>query len=342
MPYTAQPKKYKVLVIAPAWVGDLVMSQTLFKALKKQYKDALELDVFANSWTKGILYRMEEVDYVLDNPFPHGKLSLLKRINLGFKLRKKHYNQVIILPNSLKSAIVPFFAGIKKRTGFVGEFRHGLINDIYKLDKEQLPRMIDRFCALINSGNKPYKIDFPKLNVDIQNQCELIERFSINETKKIVAFCPAAEFGPAKRWLPEYFSQLADLLLEDGFTVLILGSKKDVELGDLIIHKAKKTNALLNLCGQTSLEDSVDILAMCSAVVTNDSGLMHIASAVDTKVIAIYGSSSPKFTPPLSLKVQIIQVPLECSPCFQRTCKYGHYNCLKFITPDVVYARILN
>ncbi len=336
-----QCKKYKVLIIAPAWVGDLVMSQTLFKALKKHYGDNVELDVFANSWTKGLLWRMDEVSDVIENPFPSGSVALLKRILCGFSLRKRKYNQVIILPNSLKSAIMPFFAGIKQRTGFIGEFRYGLINDIYKLNKTFLPRMIDRFCALANKGNKPYKIDFPTLNKDIQNQCELIEKFAIDTTKKIVAFCPAAEFGPAKRWWPAYFAQLATLLIDDGYIVLILGSKKDEGLGNFIISKLDVSTGIFNLCGQTSLEDSVDILAMCHAVVTNDSGLMHVAAAVGTKVIAIYGSSSPNFTPPLSSKAQIIQVPLSCSPCFQRTCRYGHYHCLMLVTPDVVYARIV-
>jgi heptosyltransferase II len=340
-------KLYKVLVIAPAWVGDLVMSQTLFKMLKKQYSVNLQLDVFANSWTKGLLLRMDEVSNVIENPFGHGKLALFKRMKLGLSLRKSKYNQVIVLPNSLKSAIMPFFANIKKRTGFIGEARYGLLNDIYKLDKKQLPRMIDRFCALVNNGQLYKKIDFPYLNTDMQNQYELIEKLGIGKKlvstyNKIVSFCPAAEYGLSKRWLPEYFTQLANMLVDEGYLILILGSYKDVNIGDDILHDIKVPDMVINLCGKTDLVDTVDILALSRHVVTNDSGLMHVACAVGVNVIAVYGSSSPDFTPPLSNHAQILRVPLNCSPCFERNCKYGHYNCLKMITPDVVYARIMS
>lgn len=332
--------KYKILVIAPSWVGDLIMSQTLFKLLKTQHGENLELDVFANSWTIDILSRMPEVKNIIQNPFVHKKFDLLKRIQLGYSLRKHQYDQVFVLPNSFKSVIVPFFAKIKKRTGFVGEFRYYLLNDIYKLDKEALPRMIDRFCALANNGSKPYKINNPRLESDIQNRYELIEKFAINTDKKLIAFCPAAEYGPAKRWPPEYFAKLANMLIEEGYAILILGSPKDLKLGNDILAQTKEDANITNLCGETSLADTIDLLTLCSNVVTNDSGLMHVASAVNTNVIAIYGSSSPSFTPPLSEKAQIVNIALECSPCFQRTCRYGHYNCLRLITPDVIYHRI--
>lgn len=335
-----QYRKYKVLIIAPSWVGDLVMSQTLFKFLKRQHGDNLELDVFANSWTVDILCRMPEVNNVINNPFEHKKLALWSRIKLGFSLRKKNYNQVFVLPNSLKSAITPFFAGIKKRTGWLGEFRYGLLNDIYQLNKQDMPRMIDRFCALANNGIKPIKLNYPSLESDSHNQYQLIDKFAINVKHKIIAFCPAAEYGQAKRWLPEYFAKLAAMLTEDDYAILILGSSKDYELGEIIMNQMKQITRVKNLCGKTSLADTVDLLSLCSHVVTNDSGLMHIACSISTNVIAVYGSSSPDFTPPLSDKAQIVSVKLECSPCFERTCKYGHYNCLRMITPEVIYGRI--
>ena len=332
--------KYKILIIAPSWVGDLVMSQALFKLLKQQYGDALELHVFANDWTEGILLRMPEVNQIIKNPFQHKKIALLERIKLGLSLRKQKYDGVFVLPNSLKSALVPFFAGIPKRTGFIGEFRYGLLNNIYKLDKIKLPLMVDRFCALANNGLKPRKIDYPQLESDMQNKCELIEKMSIDTSRKIIGFCPAAEYGPAKRWLPAYFAKLADMLIADGFLVLIIGSRKDFEIGESILQQINDKGNVRNLCGETSIADSVDVISFCDTVVTNDSGLMHVACGVGVKVIAIYGSSSPSFTPPLSDKAQVVNVALECSPCFQGTCRYGHYNCLKLITPDVIYHRI--
>lgn len=331
--------QYKILIIAPAWVGDMVMAQTLFKALKKKHGESLVLDVFAISFAHGLISRMPEVNNIIINPFPHGKLNLAQRIKTGLSLRKNNYNQVIVLPNSLKSAITPFFAKIKQRTGFVGESRYVLLNDIYKLDKAKLPMMIDRFCALACYGKKPDIIEWPELSIDLKNQKALLDKFSINSEVPIVAFCPAAEYGPAKRWPPEYFAKLADLLI--GYQVVILGSNKDTEISSSIIDKIYDKNNLFDLCGKTSLADTIDILARAKYVVTNDSGLMHIACATNTNVIAIYGSTSPSFTPPLSKKSRILQLKIDCSPCFQRTCRFGHYNCLNYITADMVKKELV-
>ena len=328
--------QYKILIIGPAWVGDMVMAQTLFKALKRKHGDNLILDVFAVEWASGLLSRMKEVSDVIINPFPHKKLQLMKRIRSGLDLRKHKYNQVFVLPNSLKSAITPLFAKIKHRTGFVGESRYGLLNEVYKLDKKKLPLMIDRFCALANNGNPPEDIEWPELKVDKHNQTVLLHKFHISTTKPIVAFCPAAEFGPAKRWPPEYFAKLADLIEYKGFQIVILGSAKDTEISSEITRKVSNTKNVFDLCGKTNLLDAIDLLGVAKFVITNDSGLMHIACAVGAQVIAVYGSSSPDFTPPLSKNAQIVQIKLDCSPCFQRTCRFGHYNCLSNITPQMV------
>jgi heptosyltransferase-2 len=332
--------KYKVLIIAPAWVGDMVMSQTLFKLLKQRYGERLSLDVFANDWARDILLRMPEVNHVISNPFAHGKLALLHRIKLGLALRHAKYDQVFVLPNSLKSAITPLFSGIKRRTGFIGESRYILLNDIYRLNRHKLPLMIDRFCALDNYGNKPHNIPYPQLTVDKENQQKLVSQLNIDQTKPLIAFCPAAEFGPAKRWFPEHFASLANMLIKDDCQVIILGSNKDTQISQEIIDLAKNKE-IINACGKTSLVDVADLLALAKYIVTNDTGLMHIACAVDSNVIAVYGSSSPHFTPPLSDKATILQTSLDCQPCFARTCRFGHYNCLRFITPDMVYEKII-
>ncbi|MCC2625019.1 MAG: waaF [Burkholderiales bacterium] len=331
--------KYKILIIAPAWVGDMVMSQTLFKLLKQRYGERLILDVFAGDWARDILQRMPEVNRVIVNPFAHGKLALLNRIKLGIALRREKYDQVFVLPNSLKSAITPLFSGIKRRTGFIGESRYILLNDIYRLNRHKLPLMIDRFCALDNHGNKPPNIPYPRLIVNKDNQQKLTKELNIDPNKTLIAFCPAAEFGPAKRWLPEHFANLANLLTKDGYQIIILGSNKDTEISKEIIKLANNQN-IIDACGKTSLVYAVDLLALANYVITNDSGLMHVACAVDTKVIAIYGSSSPHFTPPLSDKAKVLQTTLDCQPCFARTCRFGHYNCLRFITPEMVCKEI--
>jgi heptosyltransferase-2 len=329
----------KILIIAPSWVGDIVMAQTLFKLLKKQHENNLIIDVYANSWAQDLLLRMPEVNSVVINPFMHGEFAFFKRRQQGLQLKQQSYDQVFILPNSLKSALVPYFAGIKKRTGFVGESRYGLVNDSYKLNKQLLPLMIQRFCALAVAGKALTNIDRPKLNVNSDLQQKLIIKFGINPNKPIIAICPGAEYGPAKKWPNNYFATLAQLIVKYNYQVIILGSAKDKELGSEIVAMTSN-DGVFNLCGATSLADAIDLIAYAKAVVTNDSGLMHVAAATATKVIAIYGSTSPEFTPPLSTDAIILQKKLPCSPCFQRTCKYGHYNCLNLIKPEEVFIAL--
>lgn len=332
--------KYKILIIAPGWVGDVIMSQALFKILRKQHQDKLQLDVMAPKWAHSILERMEEVNHVIASPFKSGSLSLWLRIKLGLNLRKAHYNQAIILPNSFKSALVPFIALIKKRTGFKGESRYILINDIYKLDKNKLPLMVERFCALALRGEKPKEVDYPILSVNKDNQARLVTKFKINLERQLIIFCPGAAYGKSKQWLPENFSQLADMLSIEAYQVLILGSSGDKSVGSAICNKASVAQ-IIDTCGMTDLADTVDLLNLSSVVVSNDSGLMHVACASAAKVIALYGSSSPDFTPPLSKTSDTIKVTLECSPCFKRTCRFNHYNCLKLITVPMVYEKLL-
>lgn len=333
--------KYKILIVAPAWVGDMVMGQTLLKLLKRQYGDNCQIDVLVNDWAKDVAKRMPEVARVFLNPFKHGEFGLVNRIKLGLSLRKEKYDQTFVLPNSLKSAFIPFFAGIKRRTGFVGEMRYGLLNDVYKLDKHALPLMIDRFCALANNGHKPTKIDYPEFSIDKDNQNTILNQFGLTLDKPIVCICPAAEYGPAKRWPTKHFADLANMLDIHGYQTWIMGSVKDQEIADEIIAFSSGVASLTNLCGKTNLVDVFDILAMAKTVVSNDSGLMHIACAVGAPVVALYGSSSPDFTPPLAYNASILKIDIECAPCFERTCKFAHYNCLWGITPQAVFDNII-
>ncbi len=333
---------YKVLIIAPSWVGDMVMSQTLLKLLKKQYKDNVIIDILVNDWAKEVAKRMPEVNEVLLNPFKHGEFGLFKRIKLGRELSKRNYDQAFILPNSLKSAFVPFFAGIAKRTGFLGEMRYGFLNDYYKLDKKFLPLMIDRFCALANSGQKESNIEYPLFTVDKVNQRNICAKLELDLSKPVVCLCPAAEYGPAKRWGVGSFAKLADKLQVAGYQVWLMGSPKDIEITSAIFEQSEVKNALFDLAGKTNLIDVIDLLACSSSVVSNDSGLMHVACAVNVPVVAIYGSSSPGFTPPLNTRAKILQHKIECSPCFERTCKFGHYNCLAQISVDQVFNAIID
>lgn len=323
----------RILVIAPAWVGDTVMAQPLFMRLKARAPDT-RLDVFAPAWVAPILTRMPEVDEVLENPFGHGELRLAERWRLGRRLKSRGYDQAIVLPNSLKSALVPFFAGIPRRTGFVGEGRFALLNDIRRLDGAAYPLMVERFALLAEPPGAalPRPLPPPRLAVDPSHVHATLERLGLAADRDPVAFCPGAEYGPAKRWPVHHFARLAQLLAARGHAVWLLGSSRDAAIGAAIAAASPARN----LCGHTTLDEAVDVLASARAVVTNDSGLMHVAAAVGTPLVALYGSSSPGFTPPLSPVARILSLGLPCSPCFRRTCPLGHLDCLEKLLPESV------
>jgi len=327
----------KFLIAGPAWVGDMVMAQSLYMGLHQRYPDVL-IDVLAPAWSGPILKRMPEVRRHIEMPLGHGEFGLAARYRLGRTLRSEHYDQAIIIPRSLKAALTPFFAGIPKRTGYKGEMRFGLVNDMRPLDKSVLSQTVQRYVALGLGRDEdlpPEQIPQPKLDIDPQNQQRLLTVFSLNQEKPVVGFMPGAEYGLAKRWPPEYFAELAQKLIAHGKQVWLFGSAKDQPVCQQILAAAGE--GVVDLSGKTKLEDVVDLIAMTEQVVSNDSGLMHIAAATGRKIVAIYGSSSPGYTPPLTAKAEVIYLGLECSPCFERECPLGHYDCLRKIDVERVF-----
>ncbi|HOL65047.1 MAG TPA: lipopolysaccharide heptosyltransferase II [Accumulibacter sp.] len=326
----------KALVIAPSWIGDTVLAQPLFMRLQ-QAVPGLQLEALAPRWVAPVLERMPQIARIIDNPFVHGELALRARRRLAQQLTQTAYQRAYILPNSLKAALIPFFAGITQRIGFVGEKRYGLINCRHKLDKSALPLMVERFAQLAEAPGAPLPrpLPLPKLVVDNEQIASTLAALALNVPHKLAVFCPGAEFGPAKRWPTRHFATLADHLSASGHTVWLLGSPKDRAIGDEIVSFSPTTPPI-NLCGRTSLAQAIDLLALASLVVCNDSGLMHLAAALGRPLVAVYGSSSPSFTPPLSDRAAIVSLQLDCSPCFKRQCPLGHLNCLNELPPQRV------
>jgi heptosyltransferase-2 len=241
-----------------------------------------------------------------------------------------------VLPNSWKSALIPFFAGIPKRTGYIGEMRWGLLNDARQLDKDLLTMTVQRFVALADAAVSEY--EFPKLSITPAQQHAVIEKFSIADNQKVLALCPGAEFGPAKRWPIEHFAAVARQMADKGWQVWLMGSDKDQPVTAQI--NVLSNQVCRDFAGKTSLAEAVDLLSLTDVVISNDSGLMHVAAALDKPLIALYGSSDPGFTPPLHADATIINLNLDCSPCFKRDCPLGHTNCLVGIRPEQVVAAI--
>ena len=331
----------RILIIAPSWIGDTVAAQTLFMRLREYHPQAV-IDALAPPWVAAVLHAMPEINgEVLGNPFAHGQLHLRERWTLARQLARRGYEAAYVLPNSLKSALIPAFAGIPQRVGFTGEARYGLINRRHTLDTSATPLQVERYAILAEQAGhalpRPYPL--PRLQADPQARSATLAALDLNADAAPVVFCPGAEFGPAKRWPEKHFAALARSLFAQGIPVWLLGSKKDAAVGEEIVRLSE--GAARNLCGVTDLTQAIHLIALARHVVTNDSGLMHVAAALGTPLTALFGSSSPGYTPPLSDQAQIISLGLDCSPCFKRECPLGHLNCLNQITPERVLATIL-
>ncbi len=330
-------KPEKILVIGPAWVGDMVMTQSLLKVLREASPAAL-IDVVGPPWSLPVVARMPEARRGIALDVAHGALALGVRRQLGLALRAEGYTRAIVLPRSFKSALVPFFARIGQRTGFATELRGLLLNDRRQLDRRRLDQTVKRFIALGLAPGAPLpEPPAPELRIDAGNREALLARYGLGRAPA-VAFMPGAAYGPAKQWPIEYFITLGKRIAAEGGEIWVFGSKGERALGARI--GGEIGGAVHNLCGDTRLEDVVDLLSVVEAAVTNDSGLMHVAAAAGAPVVAIYGSSSPAFTPPLTARRIIHYQQLECSPCFERQCPLGHLRCLRDITPEAVLASL--
>jgi heptosyltransferase-2 len=324
----------RILVVCQGWVGDVVMAQSLLKLLRRRDPDC-RIDVIAPKPHGALVERMAEVSEFLAAPGGHGEFSPAAHWRMGRRLRPRRYDQAIILPGSLKSALVPFIAGAKLRTGFLGEKRYGLLNDI-RHGREQMAT-VDSFIALGLAPGEALDgtVPRPELAVDPRSQARLADLHGIDRERPLAVLAPGAEFGVSKRWPVEYFAETARALAARGWQVATIGSPKEAEAGAAV---ASGCESVIDLCGKTSLGDTVDLLGLARVAVTNDSGLMHIAGAVGAHVVAMYGSTSPAKVSPLTPRADVFFLGLPCSPCRQRTCPLGHHECMTKILPSSVIA----
>lgn len=324
----------RILIVAPSWVGDAILSEPLVALLREPLEPAI-VDVLAPPWCAPVYARMRGVRSIIPHPIGHGEIRLGERRALAHSLRDSGYTRAFVLPSSFKSALIPWFARIPRRIGYVGEARLLLLTDPRRLDTHALPRLVDRFVALAAAPGEIAPISpIPTLVPNAANAAEAMRNLGLATRRPVAVFCPGAEFGPAKRWPTEHFVSLARRLVDSGYTVWLIGSENDRAVADRV---AEAVPDVRNACGRTDLGTAIDLLAQARVVVSNDSGLMHAAAAVGRPLVALFGSSSPEFTPPLSPLARIARIKIECSPCFQRECPLGHFKCMRELSPNVVY-----
>jgi heptosyltransferase-2 len=329
----------RILVVAPNWIGDALMAQPLLARLREK-RPGVRIEVLAPPWVAPLFAHMPEVDEAIAAPFPHGALALGARWRLGRSLRARRYDQAIVLPNSWKSALVPLFADIALRSGYVGESRYGLLNLRYRAARP-LPPMVEHYAQLAEPpGHAPSApLPEPRLRVDPASVAATARAFGFAPPPgRNVVLCPGAEYGPAKRWPAERFGALAATLAAQGAGVFLLGSANDTAVCDAVARASGGTAT--SLAGRTRLGQAIELIAAADAVVTNDSGLMHVAAALDRPQVALFGSSSPEHTPPRSRRARIVWLHPECSPCFARVCPLGHFRCMNELAPERVRAEV--
>ncbi len=330
----------RVLIVAPAWVGDMVMAHSLVQVLHADHPDC-EIHMLAPKSTAVLATRMPGVTRVHVLDVGHGELGARKRWRAGRAMKALRFAQAIVLPNSLKSAWVPWLARIPKRSGWLGESRYGLLNDHRHLDKQAYALQVERFTALARAPGRslPSPMPKPRLLADAGEASSLVRQLGLTLDRAVTILCPGAEFGPSKRWPEQHYSTVATHIVNSGGQVWILGSTKDAPVGESIAGQVDDP-CVHQLAGRTTLENAIDLMSLAQRVISNDSGLMHVAAALDLPLIALYGSTSPDFTPPMSGRAQILRLGLPCSPCFARECPLGHLDCLRKLDPVQVINRL--
>lgn len=336
---TPEHAMQRTLVISPNWIGDAVMAQPLLQRLKQNHPQR-PIDVLAPAWVAPVWRAMREVNTVLESPFKHGQLQLGERRAFARLLKQRGYADAYVLPNTLKFALIPWLANIPLRVGYRGEMRYGLLNVMHRDDRSAPRPMVSFYAALAAppavNVPAPSALPRPTLFVVEDQIVQTMTRLGLQTDRPLLVFAPGAEFGSAKRWPAAHFAQLAAMILHahPDAQIVLLGSGKDKPVCEEIV--AIKPD-VYNLAGITNLSEAIALIARADAMVSNDSGLLHIASALNRPVVAIYGPTDPDHAPPFSDVAQSLSLRLDCAPCRQRDCPLGHHNCMQNMTVDMVW-----
>ena len=328
-------KNEKILIFGPSWVGDMVMAHSLFVNLKRRNPHC-EIHLAAPNWSMDIGSRFPEIDKLIPLEFKHGKFDFFKRVTLGLRLRRESYDECIFLINTFKSLFNIAFANIPLRTGYVGELRSLFLNNSFKKNTEPT---ISKFSKLSIKKSYPSpKVINPKIASHKKNGENFLKKNRI-PTKKLIIISGGAEYGPAKILPSEKYAYIANELIKKNYHILLIGSVNDITVNQKINKLTK--NKCFDITGKTSLAECIDVISCAQYFLSNDSGLMHIAAALNVPQDSFFGSSDPKNTPPLNNKAIVNYLNLDCSPCFERQCPLKHFDCMNKIDEKEISKRII-
>ena len=352
------------LIVAPNWIGDAVMAQPLAALLARDDPDGC-VDALAPPHIAPVMRAMPGIGTVFELPNRHGKLDLRARWRAARRLAAQRHDRAFVLPNSFKSALIPLMAGIGERIGYRGEARGLLLNRVHEAApvepgepadaapsagpagaappdaRARRAPMVEHYArlALPPGGPAPEAVPDPVLHADARRIGLVRKRLGLGDEPTIV-LAPGAEYGPAKRWPTRHYAALAHLAADEWpeAAILLVGSAAERSLATEIV--ALSGLGLRNLCGETSLDDALALVADARGVVSNDSGLMHVAAAYGRPQVALFGSTDPRHTPPRSTRARVLWLHLPCSPCFARECPLGHTNCLNELSPVAAFEAL--
>ena len=315
-----------VLIVGPAWIGDMVMAHSLVQELVKQGKGPI--DIIAPAWSASLARLMTEVDKVTILAVGHGELGLAKRRQAARTLRPRQHGQAYVLPNTFKSALIPWFAHIPERIGWRGEMRSCLLTDARRLrDKPQ--HTAQAYAALAHGPLVDFELDMPCLQVAVEQAQAVAQQHDMHLDVGWIALCPGATGGQYKQWPPALHAQLAGILIADGWQIVLLGSSAEQEIAAQIKQNmGPKAGSVLDLTGQLELADTLAVLSICKAAIANDSGLMHIAAALRLNTIGVFGVTDPALNGPLGPRARAV-----CPP--------GGSDTIDKVRPDAVYEELL-
>lgn len=335
------------LLVAPQWIGDAVMAQPLVALLAARGERVTALGL---PGVAAVLRAMPGIERVVETPFAHGRADLRARRRLAMELRAAHFARAYVLGNNLKARLVPWLAGIPQRIGWRGEAAGALLTRaLYAPPDAERADMRVRYAQLATPGGQPLlgpgvrapampSVAQPILRVAWATARATAGDFGLEPG--FVALCPGAEYGPAKQWPAAHYAGVARMAHASGLRVAILGGAREREAALAIRAAAGQEAAPRDLCGATSLEQAIALLAAAGGVVSNDSGLMHVAAALGRPTVGIYGSTDPRHTPPAAHRSAALWLRLPCSPCFRRECPLGHLNCLRALDPEWAWSAL--